>query len=137
MALDDPPFIPLRIQFPRLLQWYSIRVILPFSQELLFFIGQESSAVRHKVSDLIEWLSCRVYALEGRYLLPSLRLCSRESEALTVTLELRVLRILMSGTDIPYTTGQFLLHLIQNRPGNLWKKKKGGRSEEQDICYYK
>ena len=115
MSLDYSSFIPLRIQFPRLLQRDSLRIINSFPEQLLLLIRQESSAVRHKVSYLIERLSCRVYALEGRDLLPGLRLGSRESEALTVTLELRVLRILMSGTDVPYTAGQLLLDLIQNR----------------------
>ena len=115
MTLDDSSLIPLRIQFPRLLQWYSIRIIFTLGQELLLFIGQESTAVRHEVCDLIERLYVRVDILESCDPLSGLSLSARESEALTVALELRLVWILMSHSPVPYTAGQLLLHLIENR----------------------
>ena len=133
MTLDDPPFIPLRIQFPRLLQWYSIRIILSFGQELLFFIGQESSTVRHEVRDLIERLYMWVDILESCDPLPGLRLGAWESEALTVALELRLVWILMSHSPVPYTAGQLLLHLIEN-PLDIIKHRV--RRLEQEIAMY-
>ena len=114
MSQDDPPFVPLWPEFPCLFEGAAARIVCSSAYQGKFLLGNPTATAIREVLHLVVFLHGRIDVLKGCNCFTELRLGSRKTEALTVALELRLIRILMCGADIPDSPGKLLLDLVQD-----------------------